>query len=277
MKKTVTSEVIAQFGLSERRACALTGINRASYRYKPEEALDDGLRDNIKRLAEKHPKYGYRMITLKLRQQNIQANHKRIERVYREEGLQLAKRRKPSKTSKVIRNDPEPVTNPNEEWAMDLVSDTLHNGGRFRVFNLIDTYNRMALNMQAHSSISGISVSRFLNMSLLEYGKPRRIRCDNGPEFAGKALDQWCYQNGIDLYFIKLGKPTENGFIESFNGTFRDECPNTKWFWSIQEAQIIIERWQKEYNEERPHGSLGGLTPKQFALKLRADFTIRAG
>lgn len=162
MKKTVTSEVIAHFGLSERRACTLTDINRASYRYTPEEAVDDGLRDSIKRLAEQHPKYGYRMITLKLRQQSILANHKRIERMYREEGLQLAKRHKRRKTSKVMRNDPEPVTSPNEEWAMDFVSDTLHNGGRFRVFNLIDTYNRMALNMQARPSISGVAVTRFL-------------------------------------------------------------------------------------------------------------------
>jgi putative transposase len=277
MKKTVTNEVIAHFGLSERRACVLTGINRASYRYAPEEAIDDGLRDSIKRLAEQHPKYGYRMITLKLRQQNILANHKRIERVYREEGLQLAKRHKRRKTSKVIRNAPEPVTGLNEEWAMDFVSDTLHNGGRFRIFNLIDTYNRMALQMQARSSISGIAVTQFLDEALFKYGKPRRIRCDNGPEFAGKALDQWCYLNGINLFFIKPGKPAENGFIESFNGTFRDECLNTNWFWSIQEAQIIIDMWRNEYNEERPHGSLGGLTPNQFTLKLRADFTIQVG
>jgi putative transposase len=200
MKKTVTNEVIAHFGLSERRACVLTDINRASYRYTPEETVDDGLRDSIKRLAEQHPKYGYRMITLKLRQQNILANHKRIERVYREEGLQLAKRHKRRKTSKVIRNDPEPVTDFNEEWAMDFVSDSLHNGGRFRIFNLIDTYSRTALQMQARSSISGIAVTQFLDEALFKYGKPRRIRCDNGPEFAGKALDQWCYRNGINLF-----------------------------------------------------------------------------
>lgn len=277
MKKTVTSEVIAHFGLSERRACALTSTNRATYRYLSEARLDDGLRESIKQIAEEHPKYGYRMITLKLRQQDILANHKRIERVYREEGLQLSRRRKRRKTSKAIRNNPDPVTRPNEEWAMDFVSDTLQGGACFRVFNLMDTFTRSALLMQARSSMSGVAVTRFLDASVFEYGKPRRIRCDNGPEFAGKALDQWCYQNGIDLYFIKPGKPTENGFIESFNGTFREECLNTNWFWSIQEAQIIIERWQKEYNEERPHGSLGGLTPSQFALKLKADFTIRVG
>jgi putative transposase len=127
-------------GSSERRACVLIGINRALYRYTPEEAVDDGLRDSIKLLAEQHPKYGYRMIMLKLRQQDILVNHKRIERVYREEGLQLAKRHKRRKTSKAMRNAPEPATGLNEEWAMDFVSDTLHNGGRFRIFNLIDTY-----------------------------------------------------------------------------------------------------------------------------------------
>jgi putative transposase len=277
MMRLVTNKVIAHFGLSERHACSLTGMNRNSYRYEKKDAVDDGLRDNIKRLAEQHSKYGYRMITLKLRQQKVVANHKRIERIYREEGLQLSRRRKRRKTSKVIRNEPEPVTGLNEEWAMDFVSDTLYNGGRFRVFNLMDTYNRKALQMQARSSMSGTLVTRFLDEAVVEYGKPRRIRCDNGPEFAGKVLDQWCYQNGIDLYFIKPGKPTENCYIESFNGTFRDECLNTNWFWSIQEAQIIIESWCREYNEERPHGSLGGLTPNQFSLKLRADFTIQVG
>lgn len=170
MKKTVNREVIAHFGPSERRACALTGINRASYRYKPEKVVDDDLWDNIKQIAEQYPKYGYRMITLKLLQQNILANHKRIERVYREEGLQLAKRQKRRKTSKVMRNDPEPVSSPNEEWAMDFVSDTLHNGGRFHVVNLIDIYNRMVLNMQARSSISGLAVTRFLDASFLNTG-----------------------------------------------------------------------------------------------------------
>ncbi|MGA2548004.1 MAG: IS3 family transposase [Rectinemataceae bacterium] len=270
----MTDQVISTFGLSERRACSLIGINRNSYRYEKKEVADDGLRDAIKRLAEKHSKYGYRMITLKLRQQQVLANHKRIERIYREEGLQLARKRKSRKTGSVIRNNPEPVTSLNEEWAMDFVSDTLHDGGRFRVFTLIDTHSRMALCLQARASMTGSMITQFLDQALVEYGKPRRIRCDNGPEFVGKALDQWCYQNEIELYFIKPGKPTENCYIESFNGTFRDECLSTNWFWSIYEAQIIIEKWQREYNEERPHGSLGGLTPWGFTLKLGAESTI---
>ena len=277
MMRPVTDKVICTFGLSERRACSLTGMNRSSYRYERKEADDDSLRDAIKGLAEKHSKYGYRMITLKLRQRDVLANHKRIERIYREEGLQLARKRKRRKTSSVIRNSPEPVTGINEEWAMDFVSDTFHDGGRFRVFTLIDTHSRMALQLQARTSMTGVMVTKILDQALVEHGKPRRIRCDNGPEFAGKALDQWCYQNGIELYFIKPGKPTENGFIESFNGTFRDECLSTNWFWSLHEAQMIIFKWQREYNEERPHGSLGGLTPRGFALKLGMEFTIQVG
>lgn len=277
MIRPVTDKVISTFGLSERRACALTGMNRSSYRYEKNKEADDGLREAIKRLAEKHSKYGYRMITLKLRQRDIFANHKRIERIYREEGLQLARKRKRRKTGSVIRNAPDPVTCINEEWAMDFVSDTLHDGGRFRVFTLIDTHSRMAVQMQARASMTGGMVTGFLEEALVEHGKPRRIRCDNGPEFAGKALDQWCHQNGIELYFIKPGKPTENCFIESFNGTFRDECLSTSWFWSVHEAQILIERWQREYNGERPHGSLGGLTPREFALKLGMGFTMQVG
>jgi putative transposase len=275
--RPVTDKVISTFGLSERRACSLTGMNRSSYRYERNEDADKGLREVIKQLAEKHSKYGYRMITLKLRQRDVFANHKKIERIYREEGLQLARKRKRRKTGSVIRNTPDPVTCINEEWAMDFVSDTLHDGRRFRVFTLIDTHSRMALQLQARGSITGGMVTGFLEETLVEYGKPRRIRCDNGPEFAGKALDQWCYLNGIELFFIKPGKPTENGFIESFNGTFRDECLSTSWFWSIRETQMIIEKWQREYNEERPHGSLDGLTPREFALRLGAEFTIRVG
>lgn len=277
MMRPVTEQVISNFGLSERRACSLTGMNRNSYRYEKKVVVDDGLRDAIKRLAEKHPKYGYRMITLKLRQHQVLANHKRIERLYREEGLQLARKRKSRKSGSVIRNVPNPVTRLNEEWAMDFVSDTFHDGGRFRVFTLIDTYSRMALQLQARSSMTGSMITRFLDEAMVKYGKPQRIRCDNGPEFAGRALDQWCYQNCIELYFIKPGKPTENCYIESFNGTFRDECLSTNWFWSIREAQLIIDKWQREYNEERPHGSLDGLTPKDFALRLTSDFTIQAG
>jgi putative transposase len=277
MMRPVTDRVISAFWLSERRVCSLTGMNRSSYRYERKEVTDDGLRDTIKRLAEKHSKYGYRMITLKLRQRDVFANHKKIERIYREEGLQLARKRKSRKTGSVIRNAPEPVTGLNEEWAMDFVSDTLHDGGRFRVFTLIDTHSRRALQLQAKASRTGIMVTRFLDQASIEHGKPRRIRYDNGPEFAGKALDQWCYQNGVELYFIKPGKPTENCFIESFNGTFRDECLSTNWFWSIHEAQMIIEKWQREYNEERPHGSLCGLTPREFVLRLGAEFTTQVG
>lgn len=277
MMRPVTTEVIATFGLSQRHACAITGINRNSYRYERKEEADDGLREKIKHLADKHVKYGYRMITLKLRQQKVLANHKRIERIYREEGLQLARRRKNKKSGSVIRNEPDPVTRTNEEWAMDFVSDTLYDGGRFRVFNLIDTFSRMSLQQQARASISGIQVTQYLDQAVIEYGKPRRIRCDNGPEFAGKALDQWCYLHGVELYFIKPGKPTENCFIESFNGTFRDECLSTNWFLSVQEAQMIIDAWRKEYNEERPHGSLSGLTPIEFTRKLSMEFTIQVG
>lgn len=252
-------------------------MNRSSYRYLPKEEVDDGLRDKIKRLAEKHVKYGYRMIALKLRQRKVLANHKRIERIYREEGLQLARRRKSGKSASVIRNEPEPVTSINEEWAMDFVSDALADGGRFRVFNLIDIFTRRSLQQQARTSISGLQVTQYLDQAIIEYGKPRRVRCDNGPEFAGKALDQWCFLNEVELCFIRPGKPTENGFIESFNGTFRDECLSTHWFRSIREAQAIIDAWSKEYNEERPHGSLAGLTPSEFAKKLTKEFTVPVG
>jgi putative transposase len=277
MKRQTTNEVATSFGLSIRKACKLTGMNRSSYRYQGKPDHDDELRGKIKALAGKYPKYGYRMILLKLRQQKVFVNHKRIERIYREEQLQLAKRRRRQKTGSVSRNTPDPVTAPHEEWAMDFVSDTLYDGGRFRAFTLIDTYTRQALQIQPRRSMSGQLVTQFLDQALVEYGRPRRIRCDNGPEFIGKELDHWCYTNGVELHFIKPGKPTENCFIESFNGTFRDECLSTNWFLSIHEASMIIEKWRREYNEERPHGSLGGLTPREFAITLTVESTFQVG
>lgn len=277
MRRQATDEVVNSFGLSVRKACDLTGMNRSSYRYRAKPAGDDDLRFNIKALAAKHAKYGYRMILLKLRQQKVLVNHKRVERIYREEDLQLAKRKRRQKTGSVARIEPDPVTLPNEEWAMDFVSDTLFDGRRFRAFTLIDTYTRQALQIQARRSMTGFLVTQFLDQAVVEYGKPDRIRCDNGPEFIGKELDQWCYRNGVTLHFIKPGTPTENCFIESFNGTFRDECLNTNWFLSIQEAGLIIERWRREYNEERPHSSLAGLTPREFAMTLTEESTFAVG
>lgn len=168
MMRPVTTEVITTFGLSERHACAITGMNRTSYRYESKEPTDDGLWDRIKHLADKHVKYGYRMITLKLRQEKVLANHKRIERIYREEGLQLARRRKNKKTGSAIRNEPEAVTFINEEWAMDFVSDTLYDNSRLRVFNLIDTFSRMSMQQQARTSISGVQVTQYLDQTVIE-------------------------------------------------------------------------------------------------------------
>jgi len=277
MRRQATTEVVNSFGLSVRKACDLTGMNRSTYRYQAKPAGDDELRLKIKTLAGKHTKYGCQMILFKLRQQKLQVNHKRVERIYREEDLQLPKRRRRQKTGSVTRVEPEPVTAPNEEWAMDFVSETLFDGGRFRVFTLIDIYTRQSLQIQSRRSMSGLLVTQFLDQAIVEYDKPKRIRCDNGPEFIGKELDQWCYQNGVDLHFIKPGTPTENCYIESFNGTFRDECLNTNWFLSIHEAGMIIEKWRREYNEERPHSSLGGLTPREFAMTLNEESTFAVG
>jgi putative transposase len=277
MRRQATDEVVDSFGLSVRKACDLTGMNRSSYRYQAKPSTDADLRFKIKTLAGKHTKYGYRMIVLKLQQQKIFVNHKRVERIYREEDLQLSKRRRRQKTGSVTRVEPEPVTLPNEEWAMDFVSDALFDGGRFRSFTLIDIHTRQALQIQPRRSMSGLLVTQFLDQAVVEYGKPKRIRCDNGPEFIGKELDQWCYQNGVDLHFIKPGTPTENSYIESFNGTFRDECLNTNWFLSMHEAGMIIEKWRREYNEERPHSSLGGLTPREFAMTLTEESTFAVG
>jgi putative transposase len=150
---------------------------------------------------------------------------------------------------------------------MDLMSDSLSTGRRFRVLTIVDDYSRECPTLEVDTSINGVRVVRTLDRLAQERGLPRFITVDNGPEFAGKALDEWAYRKGVTLNFIEPGKPVENAYIESFNGKFRDECLNENWFMSLFEAREIVENWRMDYNQERPHSSLGNLTPREFAQK----------
>jgi len=258
--------------MSERRSCRLLRVWRATQRYKPKRADQTALRERLRELAGEYPRYGYWRLYRKLRRQGVVVNHKRIHRLYREEGLAVRKR--PRKRLARARVPAVLPTAPNERYSMDFVSDALGDGRRLRVLNVVDDFTREALIMEVDTSITGHRVARLLDeQGALRGAYPRAIVCDNGPEFISHALDQWADEHGVKLLFIQPGRPVQNCFVESFNGRFRDECLNENWFTSLNDARRIIAGWRVQYNDVREHGSLGGLTPSEFAQEwiLRAD------
>jgi putative transposase len=191
-------------------------------------------------------------------------NHKRVYRLYREEGLTVRKR--PRKRLARARIATAVPTSPNERWSIDFVSDSLADGRKLRIFNVVDDCTREAVVMEVDTSIPAPRVVRLLDEAAgIRGAYPRAIVCDNGPEFISHALDEWADQHGVKLEFIQPGKPVQNCFVESFNGRFRDECLNENWFRSLDEARRIIAAWKEHYNAVREHGSLGGRTPREFA------------
>ncbi len=252
--------------LSERRACALAGTTRSSFRYRasPErEAQDRALRERLRELAAERRRFGYRRLLIFLGREGWRVNHKRVYRLYREEGL-VVRRRKRKRIGAVERQPLALPTRPNERWSMDFVADALNDGRRFRSLNIVDDYNRRCLAAEVDTSIPGGRVVRVLDRLGELEGLPEMLVMDNGPEFAGQALDAWAYQQGVKLRFIEPGKPIQNAFIESFNGKFRDECLNEHWFVSLQDAREKIEAWRRDYNEVRPPSALGNRTPEEF-------------
>jgi putative transposase len=250
--------------LGVTRACGLVGISRSLFAYESRRAGDIALTERMKEMAATKRRYGYRRIHVLLRREGWQANHKRVWRLYSQAGLSVRKRkrRRIAAVERVVRPQP---TGPNQSWSMDFVTDGLAYGRRFRCLNVVDDYTRECLAIEVDTSLPGLRVANFLERIAEMRGLPRSITVDNGPEFAGKALDAWAYQAGVTLSFIRPGKPVENAYIESFNGKFRDECLNEHWFLSLKQAKSLIEAWRVEYNTERPHSALGYLTPIQYA------------
>ena len=239
------------------------GLPRASYDYQSVQGNDDGLRERIRELAHQRRRFGCPRIHILLRREGLVVNHKRTERIYREEGLSLRKRKR-KKTAAMERVIlPAPVR-PNERWSMDFVTDSIVTGRRFRALAIVDDYSRECPAIEVDTSIGGGRVVQVLDRLAETRGLPEVITIDNGPEFAGKALDEWAYRRGVKLNFIRPGKPIENAYAESFIGRFRDECLNENWFISLKDARHIIESWRIDYNEARPHSSLKGLTPKEY-------------
>jgi len=269
-KRRAIAAIREKFDLSIKRSCKILGLKEATFHYQPKRARDDkGLKAKLLEAVERKSRWGRPRVTWMLRERmGLKDNHKRIARIYRELGLQTHKRRKSRKLTrpKMLLEIP---ARPNQLWAMDFVSDSLATGRRFRVLTMKDLFTHEAIDLHVDFSITGDRVAEILDRIKITRGLPKAIVCDNGSEYVSKAMDQWAYRNQVELKFIQPGKPMQNGFIESFNGRFRDECLNQHWFETLEQAKEIIEDWRIEYNTDRPNSALRNRTPEEFAKEQR--------
>jgi putative transposase len=249
--------------ISERRGCRLFQLDRSSYRYEHHRDPQHALRLRLKELAAVRVRFGYLRLWAMLRREGWQINRKRVYRLYKLEGLEVRtkKRRKMASHARV---SPLAATAPHERWSMDFVSDRLVDGTPVRVLTVVDQFSRLNLALEARRSFSGEAVSRVLDIVAGRHGYPDRITVDNGSEFASNAMDAWASKHGVQLDFIRPGKPVENSYNESFNGRVRDECLNVTVFFSFADANEKLKAWAHDYNVVRPHGSLGGRTPCEY-------------
>nr|WP_240154398.1 IS3 family transposase [Comamonas sp. Tr-654] len=254
-------------GLSERRSLRVIGMSASALRYKPASDHNCALNEKIIALAQRHRRYGTGMIYLKLRQAGEIVNHKRVDRLYDQAGLQVKKRRR----KKIPISERHPLVRPtvaNQVWSMDFVFDRTAQGRSIKNLTVVDDATHEAVAIVPERAMGGNQLVRILEQLARTRGLPKAIRTDHGKEFCSRAMLTWAHARGVQLFLIEPGKPNQNAYIESFNGRFRDECLNEHWFTSLAHARVIVEAWRLEYNEERPKRSLGGLTPAAYAQRL---------
>jgi len=262
-KREAVAHACQLHGVSQRRACEVLGADRSSVRYCSTRPDDQDLREAMKAVASERRRFGYRRIHVMLQRQGIEMNLKKLRRLYREEKLQV-RRRGGRKRALGTRRPMVVPDGPNQRWSLDFVSDAFTDGRRFRVLAVVDDYTRECLALVADTSLSGLRVTRELDQIITCRGLPGTIVSDNGTELTSMAILKWCQDTGVDWHYIAPGKPMQNGFVESFNGSFRDECLNETLFSSLAEARIRITHWKEDYNTQRPHSALGNLTPAAF-------------
>jgi putative transposase len=261
-----------RYGFSQRRACRLVGIGRASARYRPRRGGDAELRARLRALAAERPRFGYRRLHALLRRAGVVVNHKRVERLYRAEELAVRRRRR-KRLAREGRGAPPAPERPDERWGLDFMSDALAGGRRLRLLCVLDLFTREALAIEVDVSLPGPRVVAVLDRLAVARGRPAELVLDNGPELTGRALDAWAAEWGVQLRFIAPGKPSQNGFVESFNGRFRDECLDRAWFTSLADARAIVEAWRVDYNGSRPHSALAYRTPAEARAAFQATNT----
>ena len=259
----------AAFGVSERRACSIIKADRKSVRYRSCRQPDTALRERLRALAVERRRFGYRRLFVLLRREGEPTGKNRIYRLYREEGLTVRKRR--SRRRAMGTRAPILVeARPNARWSLDFVHDQFATGRRFRILNVVDDVTRECLAAIPDTSISGRRVARELTALIARRGRPAMIVSDNGTEFTSIAILAWAQDHGVDWHYIAPGKPTQNGFVESFNGRMRDELLNESLFFGLDHARQKVAAWALDYNTRRPHSSIGYLTPEAFAASLTA-------
>lgn len=269
-KRSVVGFWRAAHDVSERRACLLLGLCRATQRYVKRPDRNGELRARLRELAEQRRRFGYRRLHVLLGREGVAVNLKRVRRLYREEGLSLRQQRgrRRYRGMRVVLALPVGI---NQRWSMDFMSDALADGRRFRVLNVVDDFSRECLASEAGRSLNGRHVVQVLERLAQQRGLPEAIVSDNGPEFCSRAVDAWAHAQNVQLRFIRPGKPIENAYVESFNGRCRDECLNEQLFVTIDEARRHLEAWRLDYNRARPHSSLGNLTPEEYVQQHRVS------
>ena len=269
-RRKAVAHACARHGVSQRRACQALGVDRTSVRYRSVRPDDASLREAMRAVAGERRRFGYRRIHIMLRRQGIVMNQKKLRRLYREEQLQV-RRRGGRKRALGTRR---PILVPdriNVRWSLDFVSDAFTDGRRFRVLAVVDDFSRECLALVADTSLSGLRVTRELDALLAIRGRPAAIVSDNGTELTSMAVLKWCQQSGVEWHYIAPGKPMQNGFVESFNGRFRDECLNETLFSSLAQARAAIAAWKEDYNMNRPHSALGHRSPAEFAATIALE------
>ncbi|WP_404525682.1 IS3 family transposase [Bradyrhizobium diazoefficiens] len=275
-KRKAVAHLVAAHGMSERRACKAIGCCRMTMRYRTTRADEAGVRQRMKAIAQERRRFGYRRLHVLLKREGYLINHKKLFRLYREE--RLAVRRRGGRKRAIGTRAPMMVPMaPNDRWSLDFVSDQLTDGRRFRILTVVDDCTRECLALVADTSLSGTRVARELDRLLMERGKPKMVVSDNGSEFTSNAILTWADQSRVDWHYIAPRKPTQNAFIESFNGRLRDELLNETLFTSLAQARVELGHWRADYNDTRPHSQLGWKTPSEFAFTCnpRRDLALR--
>jgi putative transposase len=258
-----------RYGVGNRQACRCVLLPRSMYYYRSRMDPLLALRQRMRELAHARVRFGYRRIYMLLRREGWEVGETRFYRVYSEEDLRLRRKRPWRHVSAVHRATKHPAGGPNDVWGMDFVHDQLADGRKIRALTVIDLFTRECLAIEVGSGLKAQDVVRVMDQLAHSRGLPRRFSCDNGSEFAGGQMDLWAYTNHVQIDFNRRGKPTDNAIVESFNGKFREECLNAHWFQSLQDAKEKIDAWRWDYNEHRPHRSLEGLTPREFAERAK--------
>ena len=278
VRRQAVADLREHHGVSERRACQALGVDRSVVRYRTCRGEDAAIRQRLRSLAGERRRFGYRRLGILLAREGMRLNHKKLRRLYREERLQVRRRGGRKRALGTRRPMMLPAAK-NERWSLDFVSDTLADGRRFRILCVVDDFTRECLALVADTSLSGARVARELDAIGVRRGYPTSVVSDNGTELTSTAILRWSQDRSVAWHYIAPGKPTQNAFVESFNGRLRDECLNETVFTSLRQARVVLTAWRCDYNEVRPHSALGGQPPAGLSVPpcSPASSPLRAG